>query len=408
MIQRFIGAGCLAAVVAVSITPATAQQAMPPKQVGTVEMALQEVPRSVILPGRAVASEETAIRPRVSGVITKVLYKAGTALEPGAPMFQIDPTIYEAAVAQAEAKVVAARAVLQQAQLSFQRTSKLAGSGTTQAEVENARSALEQAEATLRAAEASLTLSQAELGWTTVTSPISGMASVAKVSVGDLVTAGQATALATVTRLDPIEVDMYEPSARLQQVYDDIASGRLRPYETLRAALTLENGQTYQAEGELVAPGFSVSTSTGSVDTRFRFENAEGRLLPGMFVRGTIELGLTDAFLVSQSATRRDRTGRLTAFVVEDGKAAQRILTEDGTYNHNWIVVEGLAEGDKLIVDGLTNLAAGMDVVPVPVEFDDKGVARALPAPAEGASEAPARAGAAVADKPAEAAATKE
>lgn len=394
MLNRFTGAGTLAALSVLFMSPALAQQGMPPKQVGVVEMTLSEVPRVIQLPGRAVASEETAIRPRVSGIITKILYQPGTALEPGAPMFAIDPMTYEAAVVQAEAKVVAARSAQRQALLTFERTSKLAGSGTTQAEVENARAALEQAEANMRASEAALRIAEAELGWTTVTSPIAGMASVAKVSVGDLVSAGQATALATVTRLDPIEVDMYEPSAKLQQVYDDIASGRLRATETLQASLTLENGQIYEAVGELVAPGFSVSTSTGSVDTRFRFENPEGRLLPGMFLRGKIELGSTDAYLVSQSAARRDRTGKLTAFVVENGKSVQRVLQDDGTFNHHWIIIDGLNEGDQLIVDGLSNLAAGMDVVPVPVEFDDKGVARtaAIAGAAKAAPESPAEA----------------
>lgn len=351
-------------------------QQMPPKNVGVVEMQLQEVPRIVTLPGRAVAGEAAEIKPRVSGLVTEILYRAGTPLEAGAAMFRIDATTYESSVISAEADVASARSAAVQAAAAHERTSRLQGSGTTQAQAEAALSEKEQSEARLMGAEAALAIARAELGWTVITSPIDGMASVAAVSVGDLVSAGQADALATVTRLDPIDVDMYEPSARILGVFDDIQSGKLQLHDSLKATLTLENGQTYDAMGELLAPGFTVSASTGAVDNRFRFENPERRLLPGMFVRGQIEMGVTHAFLVSQSAATRDRTGKLTAWVVEDGKVVQRILTDDGTWQHSWIVTEGLQEGDLLVADGLSGLVAGMEVATVPVEYDANGVVR--------------------------------
>ncbi|RMC35644.1 efflux RND transporter periplasmic adaptor subunit [Paracoccus alkanivorans] len=355
---------------------AIAQNAAPPKQVGVVEIALQPVPRIVTLPGRAVSGAEAAIRPRVGGIVTEILYDAGRPVKRGDPLFRIDATTYEANLSSAEADVASARAAVTEAESAYQRTERLQGSGTTLAQVEAARATLEQARATLQSAQAALRLAQAELDWTTVTSPIDGMASVAEVSVGDLVTAGQAEAMATVTRLDPIEVDMYEPSARMLSVISDITEGRLKMNEKLRATLTLETGQTYEATGELVAPGFSVSTSTGAVDTRFRFDNPRNLLLPGMFLRGQVELGTVQAFLVSQSAATRDRTGKLTAWVVEEGKAVQRELADNGTWQHNWIVTDGLQEGDLLAVDGLTGLSEGMEVTTVPVTFDENGVVR--------------------------------
>lgn len=212
-------------------------------------------------------------------------------------------------------------------------------------------------------------MAQAELDWITVTSPIDG---VAGVPVGDLVTAGQAEALATVTRLDPIEVDMYEPSARMLSVISDITEGRLQMNEKLRATLTLETGQTWEATGELLAPGFSVSTSTGAADTRFRFDNPRNLVLPGVFVRGQVELGTVRTFLVSQSATTRDRTGKLTAWVVEDGKAMRSELINDGTRQHHWIVTNGLEESDLLEVDGLTDLSEGAEVATVAASLSTK------------------------------------
>ncbi|WP_295048375.1 efflux RND transporter periplasmic adaptor subunit [uncultured Paracoccus sp.] len=373
-----------------SSLPALAQQPeMPPPQVGVVTVQPQQVPRIVTLPGRAVAQSAAAIRPRVGGLVTEILYQPGAALERGAPMFQIDPATYRANLSSAEAQVSSARAALTQAETSFGRTERLLGSGTTQAQVDESRATLEQAQAALQSAQAALTLAQAELDWTTVTSPIDGVASVAAVSVGDLVTPGQADVLATVTSLDPIDVDMYEPSARLLSLREDISAGRLRMNETLQATLTLETGETYEATGELVAPGVTVSTSTGAVDTRFRFDNPRRLILPGMFLRGQIDLGTTEAFLVTQNAATRDKTGQLSAWVIRDGKAVQVNLTDDGTYRNHWIVTEGLEPGDLLAVDNRAALTEGATVSTVTVTLDDDGVVREQPA-ADAAQPAPA------------------
>ena len=346
------------------------------------------------MPGRAVAASDTAIRPRVGGIVTEILYQPGAPIEAGTPMFRIEDTTYQANLASAEAQVASATAQVTQAQSSFDRTRQLLGSGTTQAQVEQAQATLDQANATLQSAEATRTLAQADLDWTTVTSPIAGIASVAAASVGDLVTAGQAEAMATVTQLDPIEVDMYEPSSRFLSVLDDITDGSLRLNDELAATLTLENGREYQAVGQLVAPGVTVSTSTGSIDTRFRFDNPDNLLLPGMFLRGKVELGVTSAILVSQSSATRDKIGTLTAWVVQDGKVSQRRLTEDGSYDQQWIITEGLEDGDLLVVDGLAGLAEGMEVVTVPVTIDQTGVVRELApagdAPAADAANQPA------------------
>ena len=240
--------GAAVAVLLMGSLPAAAQpQGMPPKQVGVVQVSRQDVPRIITLPGRAVAAAAAAIRPRVGGIVTEILYQPGRPIAAGDPMFRIEATTYEANLASAEAQLASARAQLTQAEAAFRRTEQLLGSGSTQAQVETARASFEQAQASVEAADAARRLSEAELGWTTITSPIAGIASIAEVSVGDLVTAGQATELARVTQLDPIEVDMYEPSSRFLSVLDDINAGRLQLNDELRATLTLENGQVYEA-----------------------------------------------------------------------------------------------------------------------------------------------------------------
>lgn len=393
MIYKFahtLGSAIAAALLLGAPVAAQAPGGMPPKQVGVVEAMLQDVPRIVTLPGRAVAASSTAIRPRVSGIVTEILYQPGRPIAAGTPMFRIDDTTYQASASSAAAQLSSAQAQMTEAQAAFARTQRLVGSGSTQAQVESARAAFDQARAAVESAQADLTLAKARLDWTTVVSPLAGVASVSAASIGDLVTEGQADAMATVTQLDPIEVDMYEPSSRFIAILDDIKSGALRLNADLNATLTLENGQTYQAMGELVAPGVTVSTSTGAIDTRFRFENPDNRLLPGMFLRGQIDLGTTRAFVVSQSAASRDKLGKLSVWVVVDGKVQKRELTDAGTFAHQWIVIDGLQEGDMVVVDGLAGLSEGADVVAVPVRFDENGVVRdATPATPQPPADAP-------------------
>ena len=184
-----------------------------------------------------------------------------------------------------------------------------------------------------------LPVAETELSWTTMTSPIAGRADVSTVSVGDLVTAGQADALTSIVTSDPIYVDMMEASARILSVRSAIAEGDLQQNDTLQATLTLENGDIYRGTGQLVTPGNNVSTSTGTVTIRFTFDNPDHIILPGMFVRGEIVLGTMQAYLVPQRAATRGNSGKLTAYVIgEDGKAEQVTLEDDGTYQNAWIV----------------------------------------------------------------------
>lgn len=357
-----------------------------PREVGVITAEKQEVPRSYVLPGRAVAYEEADIRPRMTGVITEILYEPGRAITRGTPMFRMDDTSARADLRAAEAAVGSARAEVNVSRSALDRAERLVGSGVTQADLETARAAYEKAAATLQSAEAALELAGIELGWTTVTSPIDGVSGLPQVSVGDLVTASQTDALAVVTRLDPIEVDMFEPSARMLQIRDEIESGRIRAADQLNITLTLENGTTYASKGALVASGNQVSPTTGTVEFRFRADNPDGRILPGMFLRGELEIGRIEGVLVPQMITTRDRAGALTVWLVEDGKAVQRRIVADGSHQNAWVVVEGLEGGEQMVVDGTTNLRAGADLVPVPVRIDENGVVRdtaAAPAQSE-------------------------
>ena len=357
--------------------------AMPPSgpvEVGVVAVELQEVPRIVTAPGRAVASQDVEVRPRVGGVIEEILYKPGQLLEVGDPLFKIDDASYVAAVATARANVATAEANLPVSEAAFERAQQLSGRGYTEAEVEAAQAAFAEAQATLDASKAALEYAETELSWTTMKSPISGRADVSTVSVGDLVTAGQSDALTTIVNSDPIYVDMMEASARILSVRKGIAEGTLKQNDVLEATLTLENGEVYRGTGQLVTPGNSVSTTTGTVTIRFEFDNPEHVIIPGMFVRGEIVLGTMQAYLVPQRAAARGNSGKLTAYIVgEDGTAKQVTLDDDGSYQNAWIVREGLSNGDQLIVDGLSAIRTGQEVKPVAVTIDENGISRDAP-----------------------------
>ncbi|WP_253913286.1 efflux RND transporter periplasmic adaptor subunit [Pseudoruegeria sp. HB172150] len=339
-------------------------------------MALEEtlVPYSVTLPGRAVASERTEIRPRVGGIIAEIAYTPGRTLEIGDLLFRLEPDTYEVAYAAAEAERTGAAAALDAAQSTVDRYVRLEGTGVTSSDLQTAQADLAQAKATLSAAEAALKSARLDLDRVDIRSPIAGVVDVSAVSIGTLVTANQTDALTTVTAMDPIYVDVAESSARMMRIRSRIASGSMQPGGQLEAVLTLENGEIYESTGRLVAPGLSVSTTTGAIDLRFEFENPDRMILPGQFLRVRIIVGEQRAILVPQRATERQSDGTLTAFIARDGTAERVELTYSGTHKNGWIVTDGVAAGDEVILDGLTNLTNGAAITTVPVTINAAGV----------------------------------
>ena len=352
-----------------------------PTPVGVVTTAEEDVPRTVTLPGRAIAYQQTAIRPQVGGEILDIVYDPGRPVRAGDVLFRIDPETLAAALAAAEASVAGAEASLTQAQNTVTRYRRLEGSGVSAVDRANAEVALKQAEAALAAARAARDAAQLSLDRTAILSPLDGMADVPQVSVGDLVTANQSEALTTITQLDPIYVDVSESSARLMRSRAGGSAGQLIRTGAVQTRLTLETGEEYQGEGRLVSPGIAVSPTTGTVPIRLRFDNPDLRILPGQFLRVQMTLGSTRAVLVPQRATSRASDGTLTAFVVRDGRAQQVVLSEQGSYRNNWIVTQGINPGEQLILDGLDDLRAGTEVAPVPVQIDAQGVVREIAAP---------------------------
>ncbi|TMV91185.1 efflux RND transporter periplasmic adaptor subunit [Thioclava sp. BHET1] len=345
-----------------------------PTEVGVMTVKTEAVPYEVTLPGRAVAFEQTDIRPRVDGLIKSIDYRAGHKVATGDPLFHIDDDTYQASLSAAEAEQASAQANVEAAQAQVDRYKKLESTSVSISDLETAEVTLAKAKASLLTAKADLQTAQLNLDRTVIRSPIDGIPDVATVSVGSLVTSNQADALTTVTRLDPIYVDVSESAARIMKVRQRIRQGTLKPGSQIKASVQLETGEQYDGTGTLISPGATVSATTGSVDFRFQFDNPNRMILPGQFLRVTLTLGETQAILVPQRATSRGGDGALTAFVATDGKAHQVVLTSAGTYKNAWIVTDGIQSGDALILDGLKDLRDDADIKTVPVTINDQGV----------------------------------
>ncbi|MBC7282045.1 efflux RND transporter periplasmic adaptor subunit [Hoeflea sp.] len=377
--------------IALGLGQSAAAQGFPPgpqgpAAVGVITAEVETVPYTVTLPGRAAAFQEASIRPTVEGIVEQINYRPGEPLKAGDLMFTLARDRYLAASAAAEAEQAGAEAAVAAAQTTVNRYRSLAGSGVTQVQLDTAEVELLTAKASLSSAQSAVTLARINLDGTEIRSPIEGIPSVSAVSVGAVVTANQTDALTTVRRLDPVYVDMTESSARMLRVRSRISSGQITPGQSLDATLTLEDGTLYDGKGTFVSPGTAVSATTGTIELRIEFANPDRLILPGQFLRVAVELGTTEAILVPQRATSRTSDGRLTAFIVRDGKSALVNLTESGSHRNSWIVTDGLTAGDKIIVDGLKSLRADMEVEPVAVVIgedglvEDAGSADAVPA----------------------------
>ena len=313
---------------------------------------------------------------------------------------QIDPATYKAAHDSARAALARAEASLQTARLKAQRFKELVAiKAVSQQEADDAAAALQQGDADVAAARAAVESARINLGYTAVTSPISGRIGKSTVTEGALVTANQATALATVQKLDPVYVDVTQSSGSVLRLRRAFASGTLqRASDTAaRVKLLLEDGTPYPLEGKLQFTDVTVEPSTGAIVLRALFPNPKGELLPGMYVRAIIEEGVREnAITVPQQAVTRDGKGDATALVVgADGKVEQRRLQTARTLGDDWLIDDGIKAGDRVIVDNLQRVRPGVQVQPV-----ERAIATTPPTSASGGvNAAPAAASSGTATK---------
>ncbi|MGN6514321.1 MAG: efflux RND transporter periplasmic adaptor subunit [Rhizomicrobium sp.] len=340
------------------------QPKRPPPDVGVVVIKAQPVQLTAELPGRTDSYAVSEVRPQVSGILLKRLFVEGSMVKAGQPLYQIDPAPYQAALDNAKAARVTAQAKAQR----YAALVKL--NAIAPQDYDDAVAAYKQAMANEKTA-------QINLGYTRITAPITGRIGKSSVTEGALVTADQTAALATIQTLDPIYVDITQSSAELLNLKLAMQGGKLTQGgpQSARATLTLDNGTKYPREGTLQFSEVTVDPTTGAVGLRAIFPNADGILLPGMFVRATIVEGTAqNAILAPQQGVSRNEKGDPTALVV-DGKgfARLRMLKVSRAVGDKWLVTAGLKPGDRLIVEGLQKVQPDMPVHAVPAFSPDKG-----------------------------------
>lgn len=327
--------------------------APPPPEVTVVTLKAQDVPLSTELPGRTTAYRIAEVRPQVDGIILKRLFTEGADVEAGQPLYQIDPALYDAAYKSAKADAAAAAALAE-------RYQPLVDANAI------SRQAYDDAVAAKLRAEAQVETARINLRYTKVLAPISGRIGRSAVTVGALVTARQATALATIQQLDPIYVDATQPSKTLLRLQRELASGQLRSVGEQQAEvrLRLEDGSRYEHPGKLQFSEVAVDPNTGSVTLRAVYPNPQRLLLPGMFVHQSVQEAVVEsAILVPQQAVTRTPRGQATALVVNaQNKVEPRVFETKRTIGDQWLVTEGLEPGERVIVEGVLKVRPGAEV----------------------------------------------
>ncbi|MFD1880518.1 efflux RND transporter periplasmic adaptor subunit [Paracoccus pacificus] len=369
----------------------------PPPAVTVVTLKSQDVTLTATLPGRVTAAAEAEVRPQVNGIVIERLFDEGREVKEGDPLFRIDPTTYEAAIALAEANVAQAQAQADAARREATRVAELrdrrVASEQTQ---ETAVAARDAADAALKMAEAQLQSARIELDRTTIRAPLTGQIGLAQVSQGALVTASQATPLAVIRRLDPVQVDVTQSAAEVLQWRRNHGPGGADQGDIDRTVrLRLADGSEFSQTGTLTAAEAFVNETTGVVVLRLSFDNPDKLLLPGMYVQAVVpQETVKNVVLAPQEGVTRDRRGEPTALVVTPENVVEsRTLTVLQDLGNKWVVSAGLKDGDRIIVEGVQRIAPGMKVTPeelAAAPAEGSGGAEGASPAAEGAEPAAA------------------
>lgn len=346
---------------------ANAGEAAAPK-VNVVTLISQSITLRTELPARTIAFRQAEVRPQVNGIIEKRLFEEGADVEAGQQLYQIVAAPYEATLHQANAELARAKANLQSTEAREARFKGLIDNkAISQQDYDDALAAYLQAKAEVAVAQASIETAQIDLRYTKVNAPISGRIGRSNFTEGALVTAQQADQLATIVQIDPIYVDIVQPSKKLLALRKQLIENQIENAAVPTVSLTLEDGSTYSLPGELQFSEVNVQESTGSIVLRALFPNPDGLLLPGMFVRAELEEATLDnAILIPQRAVTFDREGNASTLVVNNDNIVElRTLNIQREVGQYWLLNEGVSVGEKVVVSGVQKIAPGS-----PVEID--------------------------------------
>ena len=361
------------------------KNAAPPAEVGVITATPQAVGLSTELPGRLEASRVSQVRARAAGIVLARSFSEGSDVKKGQLLFSIDAAPYRAAAAAAQAALSRSQANLTQtAALAERYKPLLEANAISKQEYVNAVAAQKAAEADVATSRANIQAAQINLGYATVTAPISGRIGRALVSEGALVGAGDVTLLAAIQQINPIYVNFTQSTTEAMRLRKAIASGQFKAAgsrndtgtgtgagagtsnDGTSVRIVLEDGSDYGQRGKLLFSDLTVDSATGQITLRAEIPNAAGLLLPGMYVRVRLEQAQAEAAIaVPQQAVTRGTAGDTVMVVGDDGKVAPRPVKIGTSVNGQWVVLDGLKAGEKIMVDGFQKLRGNAPVKPV-------------------------------------------
>lgn len=365
--------------------------APPPAQVGVVTVKQGDVGLVTELPGRLEASRVAQVRARAAGILQKRLFREGSDVKAGQPLFSIDAAPYAAAAASAKAGQARAEANLAQASALAERYKPLVeANAISKQEYANAVASQKQAEADVAVGKANVQTASINLGYASVTAPISGRIGRALVTEGALVGQGDATQLAVIQQINPMYVNFTQSASEVMKLRAAMESGQFKRASGVDAAsvrIVLEDGTEYPQPGRLLFSDLTVDATTGQVTLRAEVPNSGGQLLPGLYVRVRLEQAqATNAITLPQQAVTRTAQGDTVMVVGTDGKVTPRPVKIGSAKGAQWVVLEGLKTGEQVMVDGFQKLRGNAPVKPVPWQ-----AAGARPAPAASAASSAAK-----------------
>lgn len=346
---------------------APVEEKAPPRPVSVETVRVEPLAISSELSGRILAPRTAEVRARVAGVVLKRVYREGSDVKQGEVLFRIDPAPFQADYDSARAALAKAEANQFQARLQDQRYSELiAINAISRQDYDNARAAALQANADVAAAKAALERARLNLGYATVTAPISGRIGRALVTEGALVGQNESTPLATIQQLDPIHADLTQSTRELNALRRALRAGELQQVgqDQARATLIQDDGTAYPLPGKLLFSDISVDPSTGQITLRSEFPNPDLDLLPGSFIRVRLEQAIKQqAISVPQRAILRDSAGQPRVLLVDaEQRISERPIVLGSAQQDRWIVSEGLVPGERVVIEGLQHVRVGDQV----------------------------------------------
>ncbi len=338
-------------------------------EVGVITLQEQAIALQQELSGRVKAKLVSQVRPQIGGIIKEQLFKEGSFVKQGDVLYLIDSATYQATLNQAKASLQSAKVDVLNAKTKSQRYEELLKfDGTSKQEADDAKAVYLQAEALVQEKEANLESAKIDLERTKIKAPISGYISISNVTQGALVSANQSDALATIRDTSSVYVDLSQSNTQLLALRKLLGQENIQKGST-DVTLILSDESTYEHKGQLQLQEIAVDESTGSVTLRAQFSNTEGILLPGMFVRATIQGAIdTKAFLLPQQAVSRDsKANPIITLVKDDNTTVKQMITTQRAIGNKWLVTSGINNNDKIIIEGLNKINEKSHVNPIDV-----------------------------------------